>query len=91
MEARDKMLDRAKANLRKAAEVRVSVHPNAKPNTQSWPGSTGGGVAGNFARLTRGDLQVSVVVDCGRWGGFENDPLMDQEKSDRPILGCEAG
>ena len=61
MEARDTVLDRAKANLRKAAEAWVSVRPNAKPYSQSRPGSTGGGVVRNSAHLTRGDLMASVA------------------------------
>ena len=60
MEARDKMLDRAKANLRKAAEVRVSVHPNAKPNTQSWPGKyVESGVEQETLRALLGEISRS--------------------------------
>ena len=89
MEAGDKSLDRAKANLRKAAEAWVSVPVDAKPDTQPWAGCSGGGVARNPAHLTRGDLLASPIQHHGRWGG--NDPPMCLEKSDRLIVALKPG
>ena len=91
MEAGDTALDRAQANLRKAAEVWASVRLNAKPDTQSRPGSSGGGVVRNFAHLTRGDLLASPIEYRGRWGGTKDDPPTRQEKSDRPIRAMKPG
>ena len=86
MEALGVTLHRVRSNLLKASKVWVSERRIAKPNTRSRPGCSGGGVARNFAHLTRGDLLRSPIVDRGRWVERKDYPPTCQEKSDRLVV-----
>lgn len=89
MEALDEPQHRAKAKLRKALGVWVSVPSNATPDIQTRPRGTGDGGGGTLCVLTQGDLHESAPR--GRREGGNDDPPMPVEKSDHPIVVMKPG
>ena len=89
MEALDRPQRRAKAKLRKAFEVRVSVPPNATPEVQSGPRGSGDGDGGKLRGLTQRDLPGSAT--SGRREGGNDDPPMSLEKSDHLVVATKPG
>ena len=89
MEALDRPQRRAKAKLRKALEVRVSVPPNATPEIQSRPRGSGDGDGGKLRGLTQRGLLGSAT--SGRREGGNDDPPMSLEKSDHLVVATKPG
>lgn len=89
MEALDRPQRRARAKLRKALEVRVSVPPNATPDIQPGPRGNGDGDGGTLRGLTQRELHGSAL--SGRREGGNDDPPMSLEQSDHLVVATKPG
>ena len=89
MEALDAAQHRAKAKLRKAIEVWVSVPPNATPYIQSRPRSSGDGGGVTLCVLTRGEFHGPAQAVGGKEA--TTTPRHQMEKSDHLIVVMKPG
>lgn len=87
MEALDVPRHRAKANLRKASGIWVSLPAKAKPDIQSRSRGSGGGCRGTLRLLTQRELHRSLR---GRRGGRKDSPTMPVEQSDHLVVAMKA-
>jgi len=90
MEALDAAQHRAKAKLRKAIEVWVSVPSNVTPHIQSRPRSTEAGGGAKLCVLTRGDLHGPAQAVGGKEATMTHQRLQ-VEKSDHLVVVMKPG